>query len=232
MTLEPEGIPETEGRSPERKDMTRRFVIGAILATPIFVLEMGGHLRLLSLDHYVSMVMSMWIQFALATPIVLWCAWPFFQRAWASVLNRSPNMFTLIALGVGASYLYSLVATFAPGLFPTTLRQHGGLLNTLPLGKMVQHQGRPGMELLSRVDSTGVRITASFDVASASPHNILNAYLKLDPESLSMVKSGEGWAGQIEEMFVEFNEAEARWGDNRTKSALKLPLRKSRSLTA
>ena len=87
-------------------------------------------------------------------------------------------------------------------------------------------------ELLSRVDSTGVRITASFDVASASPHNILNAHLKLDPESLSMVKSGEGWAGQIEEMFVEFNEAEARWGDNRTKSALKLPLRKSRSLTA
>jgi P-type Cu+ transporter len=128
MTLEPEGIPETEGTSPELKDMARRFVIGAILATPIFVLEMGGHLRLLSLDHYVSMAASMWIQFALATPIVLWCAWPFFQRAWASVLNRSPNMFTLIALGVGASYLYSLVATFGPGLFPAGLRRHGGLI--------------------------------------------------------------------------------------------------------
>jgi P-type Cu+ transporter len=128
MTLEPEGIPETEGTSPELKDMARRFVIGAILATPIFVLEMGGHLRLLSLDHHVSMAASMWIQFALATPIVLWCAWPFFQRAWASVLNRSPNMFTLIALGVGASYLYSLVATFAPVLFPAGLRRHGGLI--------------------------------------------------------------------------------------------------------
>ena len=128
MALESEGIPEAEGTSPELQDMTRRFVIGAILATPIFVLEMGGHLRTVSLDHYVSAAASLWAQFALGTPIVLWCAWPFFQRAWASVLNRSPNMFTLIALGVGASYLYSLAATFAPGLFPAGLRQHGGLI--------------------------------------------------------------------------------------------------------
>src|SRR3984957_4316505 len=128
MTLELEGIPETEGTSPELKDMTRRFVIGAILAPPIFALEMGGHLGQLNLHHYVSMAVSMWVQFALATPIVLWCAWPFFQRAWASVLNRSPNMFTLIGLGVGAAYLYSLVATFAPGLFPAGLREHGGLI--------------------------------------------------------------------------------------------------------
>jgi len=125
MALEREGIPEAEGTSPELKDMTRRFVIGAVLAAPIFVLEMGGHLRVLNLDHYVSMAASMWIQFTLATPIVLWCAWPFFQRAWTSVLNRSPNMFTLIALGVGASYSYSLVATFAPWLFPAGLRQRG-----------------------------------------------------------------------------------------------------------
>jgi Cu+-exporting ATPase len=103
MTLEPVGVPEAEGINPELIDMTRRFAIGAILATPIFVLEMGGHLPQLNLDQYVSMATSMWVQFALATPIVLWCAWPFFQRAWASVLNRSPNMFTLIALGVGAA---------------------------------------------------------------------------------------------------------------------------------
>ena len=128
MALELEGIPEAESTSPELKDMTRRFVIGAVLATPIFVVEMGGHLPALNLEHYVSMAASMWIQLALATPIVLWCARPFFQRAWASVLNRSPNMFTLIALGVGASYLYSLAATFAPGLFPAGLRQHGGLI--------------------------------------------------------------------------------------------------------
>jgi Cu+-exporting ATPase len=128
MALEPEGIPEAEGTSPELKYMTRRFLVGAVLATPIFVLEMGGHLPVLNLDHYVSMAASMWIQFALATPIVQWCAWPFFQRAWTSILNRSPNMFTLIALGIGASYLYSLAATFAPGLFPVGLRQHGGLI--------------------------------------------------------------------------------------------------------
>ncbi|MEO7206824.1 MAG: heavy metal translocating P-type ATPase [Steroidobacteraceae bacterium] len=127
MALEPEGIPEAKGSSPELKDMTRRFVIGAVLAAPIFVLEMGSHWTALNLNRWLSMSASMWIQFALATPIVLWCAWPFFQRAWTSVLNRSPNMFTLIALGVGAAYLYSLVATFAPGLFPAALR-HGGLI--------------------------------------------------------------------------------------------------------
>ena len=128
MALEPEGIPEAEGTSPELKDMTRRFVIGAVLATPILVLEMGGHLGLLKMDRYVSMAASMWIQFALATPIVLWCAWPFFQRAWASILYRSPNMFTLIALGIGAAYVYSLTATFVPGAFPAGLRQHGALI--------------------------------------------------------------------------------------------------------
>jgi Cu+-exporting ATPase len=128
MALEPEGIPEAEGTSPELKDMTRRVVIGAVLVTPVFVLEMGGHLGLLKMDRYVSMAASMWIQFALATPIVLWCALPFFERAWTSILNRSPNMFTLIALGIGASYLYSLAGTFAPGLFPASLREHGGLI--------------------------------------------------------------------------------------------------------
>ncbi len=128
MALEAEGIPEAEGTHPELKDMTRRFVIGAVLATPVFVLEMGGHLGLLNMEHWVSMTASRWIQFVLATPIVIWCAWPFFQRAWASVLNQSPNMFTLIALGVGAAYGYSLAATFAPGLFPESLRQHGGMI--------------------------------------------------------------------------------------------------------
>jgi Cu+-exporting ATPase len=128
MALEPEGIPEAKGTNPELKDMTRRLVIGAVLATPIFVLEMGGHLGLLNEERLLLMAASQWIQFALATPIVMWCAWPFFQRAWASVLNRSPNMFTLIALGVGAAYGFSLLATFAPGVFPAALHQHGGMI--------------------------------------------------------------------------------------------------------
>jgi Cu+-exporting ATPase len=128
MALEAQGIPEAAGTNPELKDMTRRFLVGAVLATPIFILEMGGHLGLPGMEHFASTAVSVWIQFALATPIVLWCAWPFFERAWASVLNRSPNMFTLIALGVGAAYGYSLAATFAPGLFPVGLRQHGGMI--------------------------------------------------------------------------------------------------------
>ena len=126
MTLESMGVPAAEGStSPELKDMTRRFMIGAVLTAPIFILEMGGHLKMLNLHHYLSPALSMWIQFALATPVVLWCGWPFFQRAWDSIVNRSPNMFTLIALGVGASYLYSLAATFTPGLFPAGLRMDG-----------------------------------------------------------------------------------------------------------
>ena len=128
MALEPEGIPDLEGENPELKDMTRRFVIGAVLAAPLFVMEMGGHLGLLDVSRYVTMTVAQWIQFALATPIVLWCAWPFFLRAWTSLLNRSPNMFTLIALGVGAAYVYSLAATFAPGIFPAGIRRHGGMI--------------------------------------------------------------------------------------------------------
>ena len=128
MALEAEGIPEAEGANPELPDMIRRFVIGAILATPIVVLEMGAHIGLLQLDRYLPVAVSMWVQCILTTPIVVWCAWPFFQRACVSLLNRSPNMFTLIALGVGASYTYSLLAMVAPGMFPAALRQDGALV--------------------------------------------------------------------------------------------------------
>jgi len=126
MTLEPLDAGQSGASSPELQDMTRRFVIGAVLAGPVLLLEMGGHFPELNLHHYVPPALSMWIQFALATPVVLWAGWPFFERAWKSVLNRSLNMFSLIGLGVGAAYLYSLVATFVPGLFPLALRQRGG----------------------------------------------------------------------------------------------------------
>jgi Cu+-exporting ATPase len=118
MALEPEGIPEAAGSSPELKDMTRRFIIGAVLTAPVFVLDMSGRLT----------EASLWVQLVLATPVVLWCGWPFFQRAVASIRNRSPNMFTLIGLGVAASYAYSVIATFAPGLFPRGLRDAAGLV--------------------------------------------------------------------------------------------------------
>jgi Cu+-exporting ATPase len=128
MALEAEGVADSGSTNLELEDMTRRFVIGAALAAPMVILELGSHLGLTMLQRPLLKTMTLWIQFALATPIVFWCALPFFQRAWTSVLERSLNMFTLIALGVAAAYAYSLAATFAPGLFPAGLRQHGGML--------------------------------------------------------------------------------------------------------
>jgi Cu+-exporting ATPase len=125
MALEPVAAGEDAGPSAELIDMTRRFWIGAVLALPLLVLEMGGHFPGLNLHHYVSAQASVWIQLVLGSPVVLWAGWPFFKRGWASVRNRSLNMFSLIALGVGAAYLYSVAATFAAGLFPDTLRQDG-----------------------------------------------------------------------------------------------------------
>jgi Cu+-exporting ATPase len=128
MALEADAVPDAEANNPELHDMNRRLLVGAVLATPLVVLEMGGHLGLPNAGNSLSMAASQWIEFTLATPIVLWCAGPFFQRAWASVLTRSPNMFTLIALGVGAAYAYSVTASFAPGLFPANLHRHGGVI--------------------------------------------------------------------------------------------------------
>ena len=128
MTLEPVGAGETNGPSPELISMTHRFWIGAALAVPLVVLEMGAHFPGVNLHRYVSPQISVWVQFLLATPVVLWAGWPFFVRGAASVRNRSLNMFSLISLGIGAAYLYSLVATFAPALFPAGLRQEGGTI--------------------------------------------------------------------------------------------------------
>ena len=128
MTLEPVNDAEDSGPSPELIDMTRRFWIGTALAVPTVVLEMGAHFSGLNLHRYVSPQISVWVQFLLATPVVLWAGWPFFARGWASVRNRSLNMFSLISLGVGAAYLYSLAATFTPGFFPEGLRQEGGII--------------------------------------------------------------------------------------------------------
>jgi Cu+-exporting ATPase len=126
MALEPVEVSAEAAPNHELHDMTRRLWVGAVLAAPLFILEMGGHIPALGLHMLVPMQMSIWIQFVLATPVVLWAGWPFFQRGWASVMTRNLNMFTLIALGTGAAYLYSLVATFAPGLFPSGFRNPDG----------------------------------------------------------------------------------------------------------
>ncbi|WP_166268876.1 heavy metal translocating P-type ATPase [Marinobacter caseinilyticus] len=124
MALEPEQVSLEEGPSEELIDMTRRFWIGLALVLPVLVLEMGGHL--IGLERIVSPQVSNWIQLFLATPVVLWCGWPFFVRGWKSVLTRNLNMFTLIAIGTGVALVYSLVATLAPEVFPDAFRQHDG----------------------------------------------------------------------------------------------------------
>ncbi len=123
MALEPLNATAADGPNPELLDMSRRFWIGLALSLPVFALEMGGHM--FDLHHLIAPQISVWIQFALSTPVVMWAGWPFFVRGWSSLVNRSLNMFTLIALGIGTAYGYSVIATLAPGLFPAALRMDG-----------------------------------------------------------------------------------------------------------
>jgi len=129
MTLVPVNATADVGENRELADMTRRFWVALFLTLPVFVLEMGGHIPALGLHDLVPPHISNWIQFALSTPVVLWAGWPFFERAWASVVHRGLNMFSLIALGTGAAYLYSVFATFAPGMFPAGFRGMDGTVS-------------------------------------------------------------------------------------------------------
>jgi len=124
MALEPETVSADTGPNPELADMMRRFWIGLALTLPVFALEMGGHLT--GLNHWIGQTVSNWVQFALATPVVLWAGWPFFERGWASVKSRNLNMFTLIAMGTGVAWLYSVVATALPHVFPASMRVSDG----------------------------------------------------------------------------------------------------------
>ncbi|MGD9879742.1 MAG: heavy metal translocating P-type ATPase [Reyranella sp.] len=120
MALEPEVVSADSGPNHELADMTRRFWIGLVLAVPVMALEMGGHLT--NLHMVLGQELSNWLQFVLATPVVLWAGWPFFVRGWQSLKTRNLNMFTLIAMGTGVAWLYSVVAVAVPGIFPPTFR--------------------------------------------------------------------------------------------------------------
>ncbi|NKM25509.1 copper-transporting P-type ATPase [Rhizobium laguerreae] len=172
MTLEPEVTTAATGPSVELIDMTRRFWIGLALSLPVLVLEMGGHLT--NLHMVLGAQLSNWIQLALATPVVLWAGWPFFERAWASLVNRSLNMFTLIAMGTGVAWIYSVVATAAPDIFPATFRAADGsvaiyfeaaaVITVLVLLGQV-------LELRAR-EQTGGAIRALLDLAPKSARRI------------------------------------------------------------
>lgn len=127
MALEPRTAELTEEeKNPELIDMTRRFWVSVVLTIPVVVNTMSAHIPGLSLRHFISSEVLMWLEFLLATPVVIWGGWPFYGRGVQSVTNRSPNMFTLISLGVSVAYLYSFIATFFPGIFPVSFRGEGG----------------------------------------------------------------------------------------------------------
>ena len=172
MALEPVIVTAEAGPNPELADMTRRFWIGLALSVPVFLLEMGGHLT--GLDHLVGRSTSNWIQLALATPVVLWAGWPFFERGWQSLLTRNLNMFTLIAMGTGVAWVYSVIATLAPGKFPAAFRAHDGsvavyfeaaaVITVLVLLGQV-------LELRAR-EATGGAIRALLDLAPKSARRV------------------------------------------------------------
>nr|WP_231561723.1 copper-translocating P-type ATPase [Nitrosococcus oceani] len=125
MALEPETITGEEGKNPELTDFKRRFWIGLVLSLPLLVLEMGGHFTDV---RFLDDSISNWVQLVLATPVVLWSGWPFFVRGAYSLVKRSLNMFTLIAMGTGVAWVYSVVATIAPGIFPAAFRSESGIV--------------------------------------------------------------------------------------------------------
>ena len=127
MALEPLTVTADSGPNHELGDMTRRLWIGLALAIPVLVLEMGGEIT--GLTMVLGQQLSNWLQLLLATPVVLWAGWPFFERGWQSLKTRNLNMFTLIAMGVGVSWTYSLIATIAPNIFPPAFRQMGGAVS-------------------------------------------------------------------------------------------------------
>ncbi len=174
MALEPMGVPTgDEGPNPELVDFTRRFWVSAVLSVPLLVLTMGPMLGL-PVRGWVGERTAIWVELALATPVVLWAALPFFRRGLASIANRSPNMWTLISLGVGAAYAYSVVATLFPGIFPHQFRGHDGtvpvyfeasavIVALVFLGQVLELRAR---------EKTGSAIRALLDLAPKTARRI------------------------------------------------------------
>jgi Cu+-exporting ATPase len=189
MALEPMGVPTgDEGPNPELVDFTRRFWVSAALALPLFVLAMAPMVGL-PLREWIGERLSIWIELILATPVVLWAAAPFFERGWQSVVNRSPNMWTLISLGVGAAYGYSVVATLFPDIFPHSMRGHGGsvpvyfeaaavIVALIFLGQVLELRAR---------ERTGSAIRALLDLA---------------PKTARLVRDGEERDVPLDEVHV------------------------------
>ncbi|MEQ8268400.1 MAG: heavy metal translocating P-type ATPase [Parvibaculum sp.] len=174
MALEPMSVSRDKPENEELKDMTRRFWVGAALALPLFAMEMGAHI--LGLHVPLSAAVSGWLQLALATPAVLWAGWPFFVRAAASLRTMNLNMFTLIAMGTGAAYFYSLAAVLAPGLFPPAFRdEHGAVPLYFEAAAVITALVLLGqvLELRAR-ERTGDALRALLDLAPRTARRVVN----------------------------------------------------------
>jgi Cu+-exporting ATPase len=172
MALEPVTASADDGPSPELTDMTRRFWLGLALTAPVFVLEMGGHLT--GLMMLMDRSVSNWIQLVLATPVVLWAGWPFFVRGWTSLATRRLNMFTLVSIGVGVAWTYSMVAVLWPGLFPPAFRDaHGAVPVYFEAAAVITVLVLLGqvLELRAR-EQTGGAIRALLDLAPKTARRV------------------------------------------------------------
>jgi Cu+-exporting ATPase len=130
MALEPKTISADEQENPELIDMTRRFKISVVLTIPLLSIVMGGMVPFIAPERFLPSTLLKWLELALATPVVLWGGWPFFVRGWRSIITGNPNMFTLIGLGTGVAYSYSIIAALFPGIFPASFRSTGGKVGT------------------------------------------------------------------------------------------------------
>ena len=176
MALEPMGVPaEDEGPNPELVDFKRRFWVGAVLTLPLLVLTMGPFIGLGAVRDILGERATLWLELALGTPVILWAGWPFLTRGWNSVVSRNLNMFTLIGMGVGAAYLFSVVAVLAPGIFPESFRDAEGNVGVyFEAGAVIVVLVLLGqiMELGAR-ERTGAAIRALLDLAAKTARIIL-----------------------------------------------------------
>jgi len=191
MALEPRTVTATQEENPELRDMTRRFGVSAILTVPLLGIAMADMLPGMPVQQVLPGGWLAWLELLLATPVVLWGGWPFFQRGWTSVVNRSTNMFTLIAMGTGVAYVYSLVATLVPAIFPPSFREMSGrpavyfeaaaaIVTLVLLGQVLELRAR---------SQTGAAIRALLDLAPRTAR-VLRDSIEVDVP-LDQVKAGD-----------------------------------------
>ncbi len=224
MALEPRNAPAEDNA--ELRDMTRRFWVSAALALPVFVMAMVSDLAPQFVPESVSMTALQWLEFALATPVVLWGGWPIFQRGWTSLVNRSLNMFTLIALGVGVAWTYSLVAMLLPGIFPPAMRSMGGtvpvyfeasavIMALVLLGQVMELRARSqtsaAIKLLLGLSPKTARIVRSpllnpLPAGNPSPQSSPTSGRGGERERLSSIPAGEGAIELLREFLLNSTE--------------------------